>query len=94
MKKLKNIFLGNNIWEYFQIHYSFSDLYYSDKKFADFIDNMVQESEENPHSIITKGFDKRLDSFLYKRPVFNESKLKDLNSGQYEIKKLKQLIYK
>ena len=55
LKKLKNIFLGNNIWEYFQIHYSFSDLYYSDKKFADFIDNMVQESEENPHSIITKG---------------------------------------
>ena len=33
------------------------------------INNMVQKSEENPHSIIRNGFEKRLDSFLYKRPV-------------------------
>ena len=53
---------------------------------------MVQKSEENPHSIIRNGFEKRLDSFLYKRPVHNESKLKSLNSGKYEIKMLKKLI--
>ena len=94
LKKLKEIFIGDYVWEYFQIHYTFSDLYFSDLDFAKIINNMVQKSEENPHSIITRGFKKRLDSFLYKRPVEKESKLKSLESGKYEIKMLKDLIYK
>ncbi len=77
-----------------QVKITFSDLYFSDSYFAKIINNMVQKSEENPHSIIRNGFEKRLDSFLYKRPVHNESKLKSLNSGKYEIKMLKKLINK
>ena len=77
-----------------QVKITFSDLYFSDSYFAKIINNMVQKSEENPHSIIRNGFEKRLDSFLYKRPIYNESKLKSLNSGKYEIKMLKKLINK
>lgn len=92
LKKLKELYIGDYFWKYFQIHYTFSDLYFSDLDFAKIINNMVQKSVENPHSILINGFEKRLDSFLYKRPAHNESKLKSLNSGKYEIQKLKQLI--
>ncbi len=92
LKKLKEVYIGDYFWKYFQIHYTFSHLYFSDLNFAKIINNMVQKSEENPHSIIRNGFEKRLDSFLYKRPVHNESKLKSLDSGKYEIKMLKKLI--
>lgn len=94
LKKFKEKFIGDYFMNYFEHNYTFSDLYFSDSYFAKIINNMVQKSEENPHSIIRNGFEKRLDSFLYKRPVHNESKLKKLNSGKYEIKMLKKLINK
>tara|TARA_B100000941_G_C28385048_1_gene489528 strand:- start:80 stop:292 length:213 start_codon:yes stop_codon:yes gene_type:complete len=55
---------------------------------------MVLKTEENPQFIIRNGFEKRLDSFLYKRHFHNESKLKSLSSGKYDIKMLKKLINK
>ena len=85
LKKLKEIYLGDYFWNYYQIHYTFSDLYYSDLIFAKIINNMVQKSEKNPHSILLNGFERRLDSYLYKKPMY-------VGSGEYEIKMLREII--
>ena len=92
LKKIKSYFMEDFKWDFFLIHHTFSDLYYSDSKFSNIIDNIIQLSEENPHSITNCGFESRLDSFLYKRPVLHQSILRNIDSGQYEIKKLKELI--
>lgn len=80
--------MGDYPWKYYQIHYTFTDLYNSDLTFSKIINNMVQKSEKNPHSIHMHGLEKRLDSYLYKKPMYLTSSEDD------RIKKLIDLIVK
>lgn len=71
LKKFKASYLMLKWDKYFQFHHDLCELYDSDKQIRYIIENMVQISEEIPHSIPKNDFDKIFTySFLYKRPNY------------------------
>lgn len=68
---LVNRYLINGNYKYFSVSDVICDLYDSDEKSRDIIDNMVQLSEQIPHSAL-ESWDDRAESYLYKRPALFE----------------------
>jgi hypothetical protein len=63
-------FKNSKHWKYLTFHQTLVDLYDKDEQVKYIIENMVQINEKLPHSAI-KNYNKRKESYLYKRPKLN-----------------------
>lgn len=92
IKKWKNKFVKKfkekAKFGYYEMAFTLSELYDTDKKVKSIIDNMVQISEKLPHSAM-KSWKKRKKTYMYKRPNRDEL-VKDL----YSKKEFKKIIKK
>ena len=71
----KNLFVKNfqnfTDWPYFTFHETLTALYDSDEKVKGILDNMIQISEQVPHSALV-NWKSRSPSYVYKRPKLDE----------------------
>jgi|19_taG_2_1085344.scaffolds.fasta_scaffold00733_7 hypothetical protein len=65
--KLVKRYLAKDAYKYFSLSEAMCELYDSDEKAKHIIDNMVQISEQIPHSAL-KSWKLREPSYMYKRP--------------------------
>lgn len=54
--------------KYFEVHATLSNLYDSNIKIRNIINNMVQIDQTIPHSACGRDWEKRTNSYMYKRP--------------------------
>ena len=58
-------------WPYFTVHRCLTQLYKTDDKVKEIIENMIQIDYKEAGSAGVDGWSKRVESYMYKRPDFN-----------------------